>query len=235
MVINDISVIAFDADDTLWANEPMFQENIAIFCDMLSDYGTHDELGPMLEQKQIQNLDVFGYGSKTFALSMIELAIEVTGGEIGCADIQKFIEMGKNMNRHSIQLIDGVEDVLKSLRNQYTLMMITKGDLVEQERKIKNSGLGEYFTNIEILSEKDERAYANCLDYHGICRDEFLMIGNSVKSDVLPVINIGAQAVHIPYHTTWCHEQVDCSNLADTKFMTLENASELLPVLLPEK
>lgn len=234
MLSRDINVIAFDADDTLWVCEPMFQEYTGRFCDLLAEYDDPEVIGNRLEQTQINNLKVLGYGSKSFTISMIETAVEISGGKVDGAVIRQIIDMGKKMNQHPVELIDGVEDVLGKLSDQYRLMMITKGDLVEQERKIRKSGLSDYFSCIEVVSEKDEASYKECLDLHGVHRNEFLMVGNSVKSDILPVVNIGAKAVHIPFHTTWCHEQVDCSQLTGKDFVTLEHARELLPVLLPQ-
>lgn len=231
----DINVVAFDADDTLWVNETMFRDCISLFCDLLSGYDDHEVLGKTLESTQTRNLEVFGYGAKSFTLSMIETAIEVSGGQVASGVISQIIAMGKEMNRHPVRLIDGIEEVLRRLSERFRLMLITKGDLIEQERKICKSGLKDYFSCIKVVSEKDETAYKSCLDLHGIKQDEFLMVGNSVKSDVLPVINIGAQAIHIPFHTTWCHEQVCCSKLVGKDFMTLDHASELLPVLLGDK
>ncbi len=232
MLKKNINVIAFDADDTLWVNEPMFREAIYDFSTMFSEYGDHKSISNLLEQTQIKNLSDFGYGSKSFVISMIETAMTITGGR-DCGDkVQKIIAMGKEMQHRPIELLDGVEEVLTQLTGNYKLMLITKGELVEQERKIERSGLADYFSCIEIVSEKDERTYSKCLNFHDIRKDEFLMVGNSVKSDILPVINIGACAVHIPFHTTWCHECVDCSDLKDKEFITLNNAGELLPALL---
>lgn len=232
MLKNNISVVAFDADDTLWVNDTMFRDSISRFCELLSDYGNPEALGNSLNQTQVRNLSGFGYGSKTFTLSMIETAIDISRGQVGTDTIQQIIEMGKEMNQQPVRLIDGVEDVLGQLCDRFKLMLITKGDLIEQERKIHTSGLRNYFSCVEVVSEKDETAYVSCLDHHGVDRDEFLMVGNSVKSDVLPVINIGAQAIHIPFRTTWCHEQVCYSEIEGKEFMTLSHASELLPVLL---
>ncbi|QJB57094.1 HAD family hydrolase [Pseudodesulfovibrio sp. zrk46] len=235
MLHNEINVIAFDADDTLWVNEPMFTNNISKICEMLAEYGDAETIESVLQKTQVGNIDVFGYGSKSFTLSMVETALAVSGGKAGGDLIQQIVNMGKDMNRHPIELIDGVEEVLQQLGDRFKLMMITKGDLVEQERKIHNSGLADYFSCIEVLSEKDESSYAKCLGHHGVNREEFLMVGNSVKSDILPVINIGAQAVHIPFHTTWCHETVDCCDLEGKEFVTMSHACELLPVLLSDR
>ncbi len=232
MFKNDINVIAFDADDTLWINEPMFQEVSDEFCNMFSSYNDSESISNMLEQIQIRNIKIFGYGSKSFAISMIETALEITNGKECSKEIRKIIELSKEMQSHPIELLDGVENVLQQLSDKFKLMLITKGDLIEQESKIERSGLTDYFSCIEIVSEKNEQAYKKCLYFHDICKSEFLMIGNSVKSDILPVINIGANAVHIPFHTTWCHEQVDCSALAGKEFVTLSHAKELLPALL---
>ncbi|TIH12982.1 HAD family hydrolase [Marinifilum sp. JC120] len=232
--MNNINVVAFDADDTLWINEPIFQEVTAEFCNMFPTYNEPDIICKMLEETQSRTIPIMGYGSKPFVIAMIETAIQITGGHDCAKEINRIIEIGKEMQSHPVELLDGVEDVLDKLAADFKLMLITKGDLMEQERKIQRSGLADYFSCIEIVSEKDERTYKKCLDFHDICKDEFVMVGNSVKSDVLPVVNIGSNAVHIPFHTTWCHECVDESALRGKDYITMEHAKELIPALLAQ-
>lgn len=232
MMKDDISVVAFDADDTLWVSEPYFRAVCGDYCTIMAEYGDPETLGPLLNDAQVRNLQTLGYGMKVLTISMVEAAIEVSGGAVSASTISQLIELGKELHRHPVELIGGVEDVLRELRGQYRLMMVTKGDLVEQQRKIDSSGLSGYFDGIEILREKDEAAYTKVLSGHAISPEQFLMVGNSVRSDILPVINIGAQAVHIPYHTTWCHEVVEGQELEGKCFMTLCSAEDLLPVLL---
>jgi len=231
MQYQNISVVAFDGDDTLWVNEPIYQSFEKDLVRMLSRY-----VGPKIAREKLfaintSNLGMFGYGVKGFVLSMIETAIEISRGEIPAAEIQKILAMGKQMLEHPVEVIEGVEEVLHQLSSSYHLMLVTKGDLIDQESKISRSGLAGYFKNIEILSEKNENSYELLLDKHRLPRNEFLMVGNSVKSDILPVVNIGGNAAHIPFHTTWGHEHVDEMHLKDKYFLQLKHASELLTFL----
>lgn len=230
--MNDIKVIAFDADDTLWENETLFQRTKDSLSEILAKFAEPEQVHAVADNQQMRNLPVFGYGSKAFTISMIETAMQLSEGSVGSEDIQKIIVLGKQMQTQPVELLDGIEGVLQQLQSNFKLMMITKGDLVEQEHKITNSGLSDYFENIEILSEKNEEAYSAVLKSYGIDTQEFMMVGNSVRSDILPVVNIGAQAVHIPFRVTWAHEVVDSSEVTGKEFLTLSNAKELLPMLL---
>ncbi len=232
MPFQEIRLVAFDADDTLWVNEPAYQTIEKDLVDLLSHHIAPEIARKKLFAKNINNLELFGYGVKGFMLSMIETAIEIGQGKVTGAEIQQIISMGKEMLRNPVELLDGIEDVLHQLQGRYDLMLITKGDLVDQESKIARSGLANYFKHIEILSEKNEESYEKLLDKYQLPRNEFLMVGNSVKSDVLPVVNIGGKAVHIPFHTTWDHEHVEERHLKNKRFMELEHAKELLPLLL---
>ena len=205
-----IETIAFDGDDTLWHNETLFTVTQARFAELLEPYGPFADVPERLVATEGRNLATFGYGIKGFTLSMIETAIELTDGRVHGRDIQAIIDAGKAMRDHPVELLDGVRDVVEGLvGGPRRLMVITKGDLFDQESKLAGSGLAEHFDAVEIVSEKDERTYRRILDRHEIDPGAFLMVGNSLRSDVLPVVGVGGRAVHVPYVVTWAHEQVD--------------------------
>ena len=201
-----IAAIGFDGDDTLWHNETIFSMTQERFRDLLVRYVPEAGVDEHLVARERANLRLFGYGVKGFMLSMIETAIEVTRERISAGDIQRIIDFGKTMLDHPVELLDGVGEVIDALRGRYPLFLITKGDLFDQESKIARSGLAEKFERIEIVSEKDEATYAQILQRARVAPDRFLMVGNSMRSDILPVLGIGGLAVHIPYHITWEHE-----------------------------
>jgi putative hydrolase of the HAD superfamily len=223
----NIKVIAFDADDTLWVNEPYFQATEREFCALLEDYLPHHEMSAELLKTEIKNIPIYGYGIKGFMLSMIETALQVTDNQIDSATLSKIIALGKAMLNQEIELLEGVEDVLQSLYGKYKLVLATKGDLLDQERKLQGSGLEKYFHHIEIMSEKDEKGYQKLIQHLDIQSDEFLMIGNSLKSDVLPVLNIGGYAYHVPYHTTWALERIE----TDIKHDNFKHFDKILDIL----
>lgn len=227
----NLKVIAFDADDTLFVNEPYFQETERKFCDLMSDYLSNQGLSQELFRVEIQNLELYGYGIKGYILSMIEAAMKISNNTISIEIIEKIIEYGKELLQKPIELLDGVEETLKELNGKYKLVVATKGDLLDQRRKLHNSGLGHYFHHIEVMSDKKEKDYHDLLKRLEISPDEFFMIGNSLKSDVLPVLEIGGYAVHIPFHTTWEHEKVS-HKVEHPNFKTLEKITEVLPILL---
>jgi putative hydrolase of the HAD superfamily len=202
--------IAFDADDTLWHNEDLYLAIQERFARLLSTYQDDDVIQRQLYETEMRNLELFGYGIKAFTLSMIETAIELTGGQICGRDIQIIIDFAKEMRQEPVKLIDGVEQVIASLvATGYRLMLITKGDLFDQESKFARSGLAPYFEVVEIVSEESAETYTALLDRNRLTPERLLMVGNSLRSDILPLLAIGAQAVHIPYHTTWVHEVVE--------------------------
>lgn len=207
----NIKVIAFDADDTLWVNEPYFRQSEEAFCTLLEEYLPRHELERELLKIEIGNLGLYGYGIKGFILSMIETAMTVTNNMISAKTIGEIIELGKQMLNQPIELLDGVEDVLKTLKGQYRLVVATKGDLLDQERKLRKSNLINYFHHVEVMSEKDDANYLKLIKHLDIRPSELLMVGNSLKSDVLPVLNVGGYAVHVPYHITWAHEEIEQS------------------------
>ncbi|RZJ49037.1 MAG: HAD family hydrolase [Flavobacterium sp.] len=228
--MNNIKVIAFDADDTLWVNEPYFREAEDKFCALLEDYLPLHSTANALFKTEIANLPLYGYGIKGFMLSMIETILEVTQGTASLAMIAKAIEFGKEQLNKPIELLEGVEEVLTALKGEYRLVVATKGDLLDQERKLQKSGLESYFHHIEIMSEKHEKDYLKLLKHLDCKPENFLMIGNSLKSDVLPVLAIGGNAIHVPFHTTWAHEIVE-HNVEHDNFKTASNISEILTFL----
>ncbi|MCZ4245537.1 HAD family hydrolase [Pedobacter punctiformis] len=227
---NKITVIAFDADDTLWVNEPYFRETETQFAGLLEDYLPHHSVTAELYKTEIANLPLYGYGIKGFMLSMIETVLRISEGTVNPVIISKAIQLGQEMLNKPVELLDGVEEVLKALFGRYKLVVATKGDLLDQERKLKKSGLDHYFHHIEIMSDKQEKDYLKLLKHLDCPADEFLMLGNSLKSDVLPVLAIGGHAVHIPYHTTWVHEHIDYS-IEHANFYQMESLSDVLPRL----
>lgn len=225
--MNGIKVIAFDADDTLWVNEPYYQETEKRYCDMLQDFLPHHTISRELLATEIKNLSEYGYGIKSFILSMIENAIKISDGTISAQAIDKIISLGKEMINKPIENLDGVEEVLKALNGEYRLVMATKGDLLDQERKLKKSGLARYFHHIEIVSDKKEPEYRKLIKHLDIPPEAFLMIGNSLKSDIIPVLNIGGYGFHVPYHITWEHEKVK-TTFEHPKFRKLNSIREVL-------
>ena len=228
----NIKVIAFDADDTLWINEPYFQETEKKFCELLEDYLPHHTLERELLKTEIQNLALYGYGVKAFILSMIETALRVSDKTASMDVIEKAIQYGKDLLAKPIELLDGVEDVLKALQPHYRLVVATKGDLLDQERKLKNSGIAHYFHHIEIMSDKQEADFKKLIKHLDILPEEFAMIGNSLKSDVLPVLQIGGHGFHVPYYVTWAHEKVE-HRVEHERFKELRNISNVLDHLMP--
>ena len=225
-------LLAFDADDTLWPNQPHFDRVEAEFLTMLGRYAEPDSIGAQLYAVQRRNMELFGYGAKSFMLSMIETAIELTNGAVPGFEIQRLLDLGKELLRFPIELLPGVTATLTELRRRgHRLLLLTKGDLFDQESKLARSGLGDLFDHVEIVSEKDEATYRRLLERHGATPENFVMVGNSLKSDVLPVARLGFRAVHVPYHATWIHEHVPAEALAGVPFAQIEALPELLDYL----
>ena len=227
----NLKVIAFDADDTLFVNEPYFQETEQKFCALMSDYLSHQGLSQELFKTEIANLDLYGYGIKGYILSMIEAAMKISNNTISIEIIEKIIEYGKELLQKPIELLDGVEVTLEALKGKYKLIVATKGDLKDQQSKLHRSGLGHYFHHIEVMADKQEVNYQKLLTRLEIEPNEFLMIGNSLKSDVLPVLEMGGYAVHIPFHTTWEHEKIN-HNVEHPNFKTVVKISDVLEILM---
>lgn len=219
--------IAFDADDTLWHNETIFHAAHEEFRRLLSRYHDSDWIDKRLYMTEEKNLSHFGYGIKGFTLSMIETAIELTEGRISGTEVKTIIDLGKGMLGRPIELLDGVEETVKQLADFYPLVLITKGDLFDQESKLARSGLGEYFSFVEIVSEKNVDTYRTVMTRLQVEPERFLMVGNSVRSDVLPVLEAGGKAVYIAYPLTWAHEVVPENDLAGKQFVRLERISDL--------
>ena len=224
-------IIAFDADDTLWHNEPYFDEAQAKFCDLFADYASKQEILQLILSHQVKNLPLYGFGIKAFTLSMIDSALELTNNQISGQGIKKIIEIGRDLLQKPVELLPEVEDVLKQLKGKYKLVVATKGDLKDQHRKLHDSGLGLYFHHIEVMSDKKELDYEKMLLRLDTKPENFIMIGNSLKSDVLPVLNIGGHGYHIAYHTTWEYEKIDFEIQHDN-FKSLEKITDVLPILL---
>ena len=228
---NKLKYIAFDADDTLWENEPYFRQTEQKFFKIMERFMPAEELNEKLYKVEIDNLADYGYGIKAFILSLIETAINVSKSNLQISEINEILKLGKEMINSPLIVINGVEEVLKKLSGKYKLLVATKGDLLDQERKLKKSNLAKYFHHIEVMSDKKEVNYLKLLKQLEIKPEEFLMIGNSIKSDVLPVINIGGFAAHVPFHTTWIHEEIKDDKLEEDCCYKLKNISEILDLL----
>jgi putative hydrolase of the HAD superfamily len=220
-----IDVIGFDADDTLWHNERLFSLTQEKFAALIGRYRNTPWTGQELFETEMRNLRYFGYGIKGFTLSMIETAIELTGGQISGHDIQTIIAFAKEMLESPTDLLDHVADIVPRLADTYQLILITKGDLFDQETKIARSGLAQHFAAIEIVSDKTPESYQRVLARHRVEPRHFLMVGNSLRSDILPAQTIGAQAVYIPYHITWAHETV--ADHEPSRYYQLEHIGQL--------
>lgn len=227
----NIKVIGFDADDTLWVNETYFRDAELEFAKLLSPYETANKIDQELFKKEIENLPLYGYGIKGFVLSMVESALEISNRNVSNSTIEKIIEIGKDMLSKPVELLEGVEEVLRTLSKDFRLIVVTKGDLLDQERKLEKSGLLDCFHHIEILSDKKESNYSKLLNHLDIKPSEFLMIGNSLKSDILPLVNIKSKAIHVPFHTTWIHEQVNDTETYDRSYKTVDSLLEIIPLL----
>lgn len=228
--MNSLKVIAFDADDTLWVNEPYFQEVEARFCALLEDFMPHHSVSKELLRIEIANLELYGFGVKSFMLSMVQAALEIMHPNAANHVIEKVIALGKEMLDKPIELLPNVREVLESLQGKYKLVVATKGDLLDQERKLRKSGLETYFHHIEIMSDKQVKDYQSLMKQLDLQPNEFMMIGNSLKSDVYPVLEIGGFGVHVPYHTTWAHEIMDIE-IKNENFKKVENVIEILNFL----
>lgn len=223
-------VIAFDADDTLWHNETIFENVHMRYREMLANYHDAATVDRTLFETEMRNLELYGYGVKGFTLSAIETAIALTNGKISSGEIRRLLELGRAMLAHPVELLDGVAETLATLAPLHRLLVITKGDIRDQERKLGKSGLAPHFQHVEIVSDKNEAAYRAILRRHDIAPTRFLMVGNSLKSDILPVLALGGAAVHVPYPLMWAHEHAEPPR-AEGRFFTLESLSAL-PSLL---
>lgn len=228
--MDTIKIIAFDADDTLWANESNFQEIEVEYCKLLADYLPAEELSKELFNTEMQNLSIYGFGIKSFTLSMIETALRVSANRISPQLIEQIIGFGKTLLNMPVELLPDVKNVLTTLNGKYKLIVVTKGDLLDQERKLQRSGLQKYFDHVEIMSDKQVQDYKRLLDQLACEPHEFLMIGNSMKSDILPVLEVGGYAAYIPFHITWAHEEVE-EPVEHSNFTHLSRLTDILAFL----
>ncbi len=221
----EFDLIGFDADDTLWLNQPNYDGVENEYCELLSKYISTEDVSKELYNTEMQNLSLYGYGAKSFMLSMIETAIRITNNEVTQTILNEIIILGKKLINRPVSLLNGVKEVLGFFNETgIIIILVTKGDLIDQERKLNKSNLEKYFHHIEIMSDKKESDYLKLLSHLDVESERFLMIGNSLKSDIIPVLNIGGFGIHIPYHTNWQHDNVDKiekhPNLIEVEYIT---------------
>jgi putative hydrolase of the HAD superfamily len=219
--------IGFDADDTLWHNENIFELVHERYCGLLARHHDAATVRRALHATEMRNLDLYGYGIKGFMLSAIETAIELTGGKLGADELRELLALGRGMLDHPVELLDGAPEVLGLLAPSYRLFLITKGDLRDQERKLAKSGIADRFHGVDIVSEKNLRSYELILRHHEVEPANFLMVGNSLKSDILPVLALGGAGVHIPYRLTWHHEHAEMPPASEGRFFQAASLREL--------
>ena len=224
------SHIFFDADDTLWENEQFFRDAEAEFAELLADYTSPEGVQEMLWRKQEENIPLFGYGSKTYMIGMTDAALELCGGHLPEHIYYGIKKIITDLAFHEFQIIEGVEEVLQALQGHYTLVVATKGDLTEQMNKYRISGLAKYFHHCEVMENKDEQNYLELARKHDLKPEQILMIGNSVKSDIAPVVNIGGIALHTPHEVVWVHEMMDMPQ--SDRIIELNDIREALDHLL---
>ena len=222
--------IFFDADDTLWENEQFFRDAEAEFAELLSDYTTPEGVQQLLWHKQEENIPLFGYGSKTYMIGMTDAAMELCGGELPEKIYYGIKKIITDLAYHEFELIEGVEETLKALHGHYTLIVATKGDLTEQLTKYRLSGLSKYFHHCEVMENKDEKNYMELLKKHDLEPEQLLMVGNSVKSDIAPVVNLGGTAIHTPHEVVWVHEMMDMPE--NERIIEVSGIKEILKYLL---
>lgn len=222
-----IEVVALDADDTLWHNEPLFLDTKTKFQELLSANHSAEWIEERLYETEVRNLEHFGYGIKSFTLSMIETAVELTEGRIRGSDVQSIVDFAKSMVDRPVHLIDHVEETVKTLAATFPLVLVTKGDLFDQESKIARSGLGELFRSVEVVTTKDRSTYETITNKLDVAPDGFLMVGDSLKSDILPVLDMGGNAIHVPYDTTWKHEEIPVAVLEGYEFQKAVSIREV--------
>lgn len=226
-------LLAFDADDTLWENESLYATAQEKLRRLLASYAPAAQVDDVLHATEMRNLALYGYGIKGFTLSMVETALEVSGGRVSADEIGQIVGFGKAMIQADIRLLPHVAETIPRLAETHRLMIITKGDLLDQQRKVARSGIARHFRHVEIVSEKDREGYAALLARHGVAPARFLMVGNSLRSDVLPVVALGGQAVYIPHAITWAHEEADPPAQGADGYYTLDHIG-LLPDLIAE-
>jgi putative hydrolase of the HAD superfamily len=222
-----ITTIAFDGDDTLWHHENFFLDAQKRLHALLNEYGDFPDAFAQIDAQHVADLPIWGYGVKSLVLSALECAIRITAGKIPAEGIQRILEIGRELHQHPVQLLDGVAEAVGTLNQRYGMILITKGDLIAQEMKVTRSGIAPYFDAVEIVSEKNEETYERIFKRYQLDPAEVLMIGNSIKSDILPVVRVGGQAIHIPYHTTWEFEKAEIAQTDLEKFIVLPTMKDL--------
>ncbi|MBB3233500.1 HAD family hydrolase [Phyllobacterium endophyticum] len=226
----NITTIGFDADDTLWQNEQFFRMSERHFAELLAPHADTTDLSSRLLEVEKRNLDLYGFGIKGFTLSLIETAVEITNGQVPSSVLAEILAAGREMLRHPVETLPHVQQTLERLNEDYRLVLITKGDLFDQERKLAQSGLGEFFDAVEIVSNKDTTTYERIFQRHGDGPARSMMIGNSLKSDVVPAIEAGSWGVFVPHELTWVLEHVEAP-LTAQRFRQIEHLGELVPLL----
>ena len=229
--MKNIKFLGFDADDTLWMNETYYRDTEHEFVMLLKDFAPEKDVMERLYETEIKNLPLYGYGAKGFVLSMTETALEVSQRKVPAEVIGKILALGKTLLNKPVVLLDGAREVLQRYKDRIPMILATKGDLLDQERKLRKSGLDQCFHHIEVMSDKKVENYRKLLGRLGVRPEEFMMVGNSLKSDVLPVLKLGAWGVHVPYHTTWVHEHTDEDPHRWERFVALEKLTDLLNIL----
>ncbi len=222
-----IRMVGFDADDTLWKSEDYYRAAETEFRRIVGAHVDLDDVGDRLYAVEKRNLALFGYGVKGMTLSMVEAAIDITQGRIPASDIHRIVSMAKDLLRHPVELLPGVADAVEAVASRHAIVLITKGDLFHQEAKVRESGLSRWFGRIEIVSEKDAPTYARLLQEFGVAPSEFVMIGNSLRSDIAPLLELGAWGIHVPYHVTWAHEAEADVDAAHPRLRVADQAAEL--------
>ncbi len=230
MTAGPLTTIGFDADDTLWQNEQFYRLTEAHFATLLADHGNHDVISTRLLEAERRNLAHYGFGIKGFTLSMIETAIEVTGGHAPASVIKKILDIGRDLLAHPVETLPGTRETLEQIVGRFTLVLITKGDLFDQERKLAQSGLGELFDAVEIVSDKQAHTYRTVFSRHGEGAESAMMVGNSIRSDIIPALEAGSWGVHVPHDLTWTLESAEPPRFRD-RFREIPATADL-PSLL---
>jgi putative hydrolase of the HAD superfamily len=222
-----IEWIAFDADDTLWHNEGFYTQAKAAFVSLLAGYAPPDEIAETLDHTETDNVRVYGYGIKSFILSMVEVAVELSQGQVTGEQVGEILRLAREMLQADLELFEHAQATVAEMAQTHRLMLVTKGDLFEQEAKVARSGLAEYFDQIAIVGDKTPQTYRRLLRQHSISPSHFLMVGNSLRSDIAPVVEIGGWAVYVPYDHTWAHEAVLERPLDESDYLEIEHLGQL--------
>ena len=226
--MQQIKVIAFDADDTLWDNQVFYDKVESEFCHLLAGYGPAEEISSRLFAIEMENMDIYKYGAKPFTLSMVEAAVKISRNRVPAEVIGRIVEMGKELLEMPIRLLGGVTEALETLKDDYKLVVATKGDLLDQERKLQRSGISHYFDHTEIMTDKAPQDYQRLISSLDVAPQSFLMVGNSLKSDVLPVLSLGGHAIHVPAEAMWKHEVISGT---EREYLMIHSLAELPAVL----